>query len=256
MKTYTLMVTLPQVGKVSRSIEMASDQTLDDLHFAIQDAFEFDADHLYSFFMSGLAWDSETEYTIPEEKMDEMMFGMDEDEEEDDEEGEEEVDMEFEAMLQSPEERQEFMNALQNMSDDDANKLAQMMHDETGMPKFMTDMMVDFIKNLDQEEVEILLDPERYDELFGDDEEAEDSTIATLESLDLKVGSKFLYLFDYGDEWHFQVRVQKITKDADDDVEYPRLVAAVGEAPEQYPDWEDDDEEWDEDEDWEDDEEA
>jgi hypothetical protein len=44
-----------------------------------------------------------------------------------------------------------------------------------------------------------------------------------------------MYLFDYGDEWRFKVRVHAIDEDAPEDVEYPRIVQSVGEAPEQYP---------------------
>ena len=45
---------------------MRDNQTLHSLHLAIQDAFEFDNDHLYSFFMSGKAWDQSTEYKLAE----------------------------------------------------------------------------------------------------------------------------------------------------------------------------------------------
>ncbi len=38
--------------------------TLHDLHNCIQGAFEFDNDHLYSFFMDGRAW-SEDKFTCP-----------------------------------------------------------------------------------------------------------------------------------------------------------------------------------------------
>ena len=40
-------------ARVSRTVELRSEQTLDDLHFAIQNAFRWDSDHLYSFYMSG-----------------------------------------------------------------------------------------------------------------------------------------------------------------------------------------------------------
>ena len=66
MKTYTFHVSLPGTGRVWRKIEMRADQTLEDLHFAIQKAYGWDADHLYSFFMSGKAWDKSTEYCLPE----------------------------------------------------------------------------------------------------------------------------------------------------------------------------------------------
>jgi hypothetical protein len=44
-------------------IEMHADQTLHDLHHAILAAADFDEDHLYSFYMSGQAWDEATEYS-------------------------------------------------------------------------------------------------------------------------------------------------------------------------------------------------
>jgi len=49
---YAFKVSLKR-AKVSRTIELRSKQTLDDLHFAIQNAFRWDSDHLYSFYMSG-----------------------------------------------------------------------------------------------------------------------------------------------------------------------------------------------------------
>jgi hypothetical protein len=67
------------------------------------------------------------------------------------------------------------------------------------------------------------------------------------------VGKEFLYLFDYGDEWRFKVRVHAVDEDADPAIEYPRIVELVGQAPPQYAEW--DDEDWDEEE-WDDDEEV
>jgi hypothetical protein len=49
---YAFKVSLARAG-VSRTIELRSTQTLDDLHFAIQKAFEWDGDHLYTFYMTG-----------------------------------------------------------------------------------------------------------------------------------------------------------------------------------------------------------
>ncbi len=49
------------------------------------------------------------------------------------------------------------------------------------------------------------------------------------------IGHSMLFLFDYGDEWRFRVTLKgtgkKIAKGR-----YPRVVATRGEAPEQYPD--------------------
>jgi hypothetical protein len=143
MKTYTFHVSLPGTGRAWRKIEMRADQTLEYLHFAIQDAYEWDADHLYSFFMSGRAWDEDSEYTLPEGEWDEI--------------------------------------------------------------------------------------PEEPSAGPGD------VRTTTIESLGLKPRQEFMYLFDYGDEWRFKVRVHAINENADPKAEYPRLVESVGEAPEQYP---------------------
>jgi hypothetical protein len=48
------------------------------------------------------------------------------------------------------------------------------------------------------------------------------------------------FLFDYGDEWLFRVELvgmgQKVAR-----ARYPKILASVGQAPEQYPDMEDED---------------
>lgn len=54
------------------------------------------------------------------------------------------------------------------------------------------------------------------------------------------VGHTMLFLFDYGDEWHFKVKLAKTAKKIAK-VRYPRIVASHGEAPEQYPTPDDDD---------------
>jgi len=62
----------------------------------------------------------------------------------------------------------------------------------------------------------------------------------TIQSVGLKVGQKFLYLFDFGDEWHFQCKVLNIL---DEDTKETELIKIKGKPPEQYPDYEDDDNE-------------
>jgi Plasmid pRiA4b ORF-3-like protein len=57
-------------------------------------------------------------------------------------------------------------------------------------------------------------------------------------------GREFLFLFDYGDEWHFGVKLVR-TGDVEPGVRYPRVVASQGQAPSQYPDLDDEDD-WDE----------
>jgi len=62
---YRFKVTLKDHKDVWRRIELSGDETLYDLHGAIQEAFDWDDDHLWSFFLSGKAWDDDTEYTSP-----------------------------------------------------------------------------------------------------------------------------------------------------------------------------------------------
>ncbi|MPZ57946.1 MAG: hypothetical protein GEU91_15895 [Rhizobiales bacterium] len=82
-------------------------------------------------------------------------------------------------------------------------------------------------------------------ELFADIGEADPGVLSVKKT---KIGEAFpavphamMFLFDYGDGWHFRVTStgawKKIAK-----VRYPRAIASNGEAPEQYPDPEADDE--------------
>ncbi len=48
-----------------------------------------------------------------------------------------------------------------------------------------------------------------------------------------------LFVFDYGDEWCFQVELKALGEKAPK-TRYPRMVAAMGEAPSQYPDVDED----------------
>lgn len=60
-----------------------------------------------------------------------------------------------------------------------------------------------------------------------------------LRDLALYKGQKFLYLFDFGDEWRFECRILRaVTEDTND----YRILRSKGEAPEQYADyfWDDD----------------
>ena len=59
-------------------------------------------------------------------------------------------------------------------------------------------------------------------------------------------GLKLFYLFDFGDNWVFQItKTRHKDKEAQPDVVYPRVIGSKGENPEQYPGYEeseDDDE--------------
>jgi hypothetical protein len=150
MKTYIFKVKLKYDKRVWRKIEVLGSQTLDDLHIAIQEAFNFDADHLYSFFMSGKAWDiSDFEYYHP-----------------DADGGPLEADL----------------------------SLIRGSKPEPRLP----------------------------------------ATTVRIESLKFKPKQKFLYLFDYGDEWQFEVEFLK--EGSSEKARYPRIIDSRGEAPQQYQD--------------------
>lgn len=64
--TVVLKVKFQQAKSIWRTLELAQDQTLHTLSRAILDAIEWDAVHLYSFFMSNRAWDEQSEFTAPQ----------------------------------------------------------------------------------------------------------------------------------------------------------------------------------------------
>lgn len=245
MKTYTFHVSIPGTGRVWRKIELVEDHTLEDLHWAIQEAFDFGGDHLYSFFMSGKAWDRSTEYALPGDA-----FQWDDDEFElvddtdDDDEFEDVIDEESaKAIIDAlgdtpPPETFEDMLALLSTNADLRGEMVKVMAEQTGIPAFMADML---LKNATSLMGGMSEDMDMMGGLFADDEPAGDVRKTELESLALQPGQSFMYLFDYGDEWRFQVKVDKVGDDMEPGVEYPRIVQSVGEAPSQYPDWDEDD---------------
>ncbi len=214
MKSYTFHVSLPGTGRVWRKLELRADQTLEDLHLAIQNAYAWGNDHLYSFFMSNKAWDPETEYTLPEGALYENY------EEEYDEEDEAEEGTAFSL---------EEWNA---MSEKERNAMVRDFTKETGLPAAFFHEMIKELEQMAQSP-----------EMFEDEPQERNVRETTLDSLALKPKQEFMYLFDYGDSHEFKVRVEAIGESKADET-YPRLVESVGDAPAQYPSWEDED--WDE----------
>ncbi|PCJ48294.1 MAG: hypothetical protein COA74_09245 [Gammaproteobacteria bacterium] len=51
-------------------------------------------------------------------------------------------------------------------------------------------------------------------------------------------GFKLYYLFDYGDNWLFQIKKSRKRVVEDVKVKYPRIVKSIGVNPEQYPGYE------------------
>jgi hypothetical protein len=59
-----------------------------------------------------------------------------------------------------------------------------------------------------------------------------------LDRLGLTKGQRIAYVFDFGDEWRVRLTLRGIA--ADDGGAYPRILESVGDAPPQYPDYEED----------------
>jgi hypothetical protein len=60
----------------------------------------------------------------------------------------------------------------------------------------------------------------------------------TIDDLELKVGKRFGYWFDFGDDWHHQINVEGIAEGKPKG-KFPRVTKRVGESPPQYIDWDD-----------------
>jgi hypothetical protein len=75
-------------------------------------------------------------------------------------------------------------------------------------------------------------------ELFADMGEADPGVLSVKRTKVTQafpaLGHTMLFLFDYGDEWHFRVTLKETGEKAAK-VRYPRVVESRGEAPEQYP---------------------
>ena len=81
----------------------------------------------------------------------------------------------------------------------------------------------------------------RY-ELFadmGEESDAKSVKKTTVAEAFPDIGHTMIFLFDYGDEWLFRVEVVGFGETAAR-VRYPKTVASVGDAPEQYPEWDGD----------------
>ncbi|MDZ4766637.1 MAG: hypothetical protein SGI73_19030 [Chloroflexota bacterium] len=276
MQTYVFHVSIKGITKLWRKIELRGDQTLETLHLAIQYAFAFDNDHMYSFFMSGKRWDRLTEFSVPEHAFngglpiidDEILREMESDpimgsmatlvrqlkEQVDSAPDENEAlltpEMAEEAYKQSMKQYLEYQAQMYGMPVETLLRLVQDLM-TLQLPMFVPpDAPIiskqDYAARLEQVAQENNIPvglarhaAEQTAEMFIDEDER-DVRVVRLDALRLTVGQKFLYLFDYGDEWQFNLRVHAINE-AVPDIEYPRVVKSAGEPPPQYRDYDDSD---------------
>ena len=89
-----------------------------------------------------------------------------------------------------------------------------------------------FMNNRGWDDTEAYYCPEIFEEMEEDGEDPKGSTEdVTLGDLRLSEGKKFLYIFDFGEEWRFACKVLKVLPESTEDYE---IVRAVGKAPDQY----------------------
>lgn len=132
---------------VMRDIEIAANQTMADLGELIPEAFAFEDPHLWSFFLSGRAWDRDSEYTLVTQSA-----GF----------------LELDSFMEPTPARRADESLIRDVP-------------------------------------------------FPPD------------------GGEFLFLFDYGDQWEFGVRLVVLSDAIVPGARYPRVAQAVGNPPPQYP---------------------
>ncbi|MGL4610338.1 MAG: IS1096 element passenger TnpR family protein [Trueperaceae bacterium] len=223
MDIYTLKVTLTDWegrtrGHPYRILAVPADTSLYDLAFEINESFEFEFDHAFGFFDNlKNPWRASEQYEL---------FN---DSEEDDESDEILAELEEELEELTEEEIAE-VDALSELPPDEAKKkligmsLKDVPPEDKAMAQFFLENMLDEVLD---------------DALTHEDGAAPQGVRSVAVSEVFAKGKKLLYLFDYGDEWRFIVECKKI--EASDGGNYPRVLESKGEAPEQYPDYDEDD---------------
>lgn len=64
----------------------------------------------------------------------------------------------------------------------------------------------------------------------------ENAVLTRIDSLQLEVGDRFFYWFDFGDDWWHEIKVVNIVSVMAKEAK-PTILARVGESPPQYPDF-------------------
>lgn len=242
MRSYTFHVTVNGIEETWRRIELTGEQTLRELHMAIQAALAWVLDDDIAFFLGDDAQGGSEQYVIFD-----VVDGDEDDEDDwyDDDLADDELDEEIDALVDTlppldlgdtprPETMEQMLDLLES-NPDLRSQVSKMLTEQLGIPSFMADMVLSNAKGLFN-----MLPEGMLADLTGEEPEPKDAAETTLESLGLTPGQTFLYVFG-DDDWRFDVHVEAITPEADADATYPRLLAGDGPAPEQYAEWDDDD---------------
>lgn len=247
MKTYTFHISISDLPGTWRRVEVTAEQTLEDLHQAIQEALDWDPDDDIAFVVGENPLESGEIY--------DLSFDDDWDEDDDEEDGDEEDgDEEIESMLDDlppldlgeaprPETMDEALALIESNPEVRA-QVRQMLVDQMGVPGFMADMMLGSLRSLME-----MLPEGALAGMMGQGPQPKNAAQTTLESLGLTPGQSMLYVYGE-DDWRFLVRLESANDQAEDDALYPLILGGDGPAPQQYFDEdEDDDWLWDDDED-------
>lgn len=258
MKTYIFHVSIPDAGAAWRKVELTGEQTLQDLHVAVQKALEWEPDDDIAFFMGDDPLGDGQQYVIfdfDDQDDDEEDWEDDELLDEDmgddllDEDMEDELrDEEIEAIVDTlppfdlgdkprPQSMEEMLDLLESDPDVKA-QVGKMLTEQLGVPSFLVNMVLNNAKSLMSMMPEGMLST-----LAESGPEPLDAAATSLDSLALEPGRSFVYMFGE-DDWRFDVRVESVNTGVDADGTYPRLLEASGPAPEQYIDWDIEDDEW------------
>lgn len=241
MNTYTFRVSLTDDPSIWRRVQLTGEQTLRDLHVAIQEALDWEPDDDIVFVVGDQA--AEKEYIV---------FGEDEDDDEDDgyedlftgREDEEVVEAALNQMPPidfgdtPPPQSLEEVAALVESNSEFRAQIATVLSEQFSIPRFMVDMLLQNLGELEKMVGEGVPDEESV-------ADAGDAGQAPLDELALAPDHKMVYV--YGDEeWLFDVAVEAVEPVDQLRGEYPMILDGEGDAPEQFAFWGDDDEgEWD-----------
>ena len=264
--------------EIQREIEIAANQTLTDLAWAITEAYRFTDPHLWSFYLSSKRWDKRTEHsrnwaalqrnggfpddpvgsaTVAEIAPEEIVtaypraaafaapFLASLSQETRDEvrhflelppsEGAE-IEADFVAAFLADYEDESLAAMEAKLTEDDPTKLAAISAE-------MATAIRDGIRiTLDQfaaiEQMERLFSGGVPGDLFQPQLPAGDADATRICDVPFpgKTGKKeFLFLFDYGDEWEFGVKLLGTKPTKAPRARYPRVSARQGRTPQQYP---------------------
>ncbi len=82
--------------------------------------------------------------------------------------------------------------------------------------------------------------PQNVEDFFGEGKRKLSTSETVLDEVGLKEKDVFHYLFDFGDDWWHRIRVNSI-KTTSQKIKGIKIIKSVGESPEQYPEYDEDD---------------